>query len=713
MLTEYIASLTPSQRARLDDYIKWWSQTWLTTGASDEEAVEQALGRFYKRLGRKEPFVIWCDSPFQMGVMPFLLKLVCFQPSESQRRLLRRNYDRGELYKTLRFELARNLNDELWMRAFDNLMAQLTPEMELACAHEPTDPACKSMTSVQRAIGLHLEKIMGQAHADMRRGMSMKIIEELNTELTRVSRPATRARMTFEQHLSFEIGRRFSDFNVSIRGGFRTPLCPLVKGFIKQMGREFSTHLARLLTEDYLEVAVHHAARAPEPLPPPPPGTPAPFGLRVMNALRRVDNPGAPGAIDPVPAGGSPLGSTPVPAGGSPLGSAPVPAGGSPLGSAPVPAGGSPLRSDPVPAGGSPLRSDPVAAGGSPLRSETPLGTSQQQAIIQIFPAGPQDPGTAAQVAHLLAPQILERIQELTNEAAQRMQQVTLESEEEILRLGDREVEARHRVLAEAAERRAQVAAEATQRIERLAMQVTQGTGSEWAQRSLNDSNAEGLLAQAMTDYALTWATWSQDFFRVYLMPLHVLDGEPYRTEVKEELEELSILRLGAFMYVFGERIVFACKDPLAVRLDDNQQLHSYTSPSVEFLDGFSLYSWQGVSVEKKLLDCPELLTVRWIENERNTERRRVLVERYGAAKFVMDSGAQLIAEDEYGALFCKQMPGDEPLLMVRVKNSTPEPDGTFKDYFLRVPPQMRTPREAVAWTFGLDATEYEPERQT
>ena len=32
--------------------------------------------------------------------------------------------------------------------------------------------------------------------------------------------------------------------------------------------------------------------------------------------------------------------------------------------------------------------------------------------------------------------------------------------------------------------------------------------------------------------------------------------------------------------------------------------------------------------------------------------------------------------------------------------NSTPEPDGTRRTYFLRVPPQMRTAREAVAWTF-------------
>jgi hypothetical protein len=50
---------------------------------------------------------------------------------------------------------------------------------------------------------------------------------------------------------------------------------------------------------------------------------------------------------------------------------------------------------------------------------------------------------------------------------------------------------------------------------------------------------------------------------------------------------------------------------------------------------------------------------------------------------------------------------------MVEVLNSTPEPDGTRKTYFLRVPPNLRTAREAVAWTFGLAGSQYRPERET
>jgi hypothetical protein len=46
---------------------------------------------------------------------------------------------------------------------------------------------------------------------------------------------------------------------------------------------------------------------------------------------------------------------------------------------------------------------------------------------------------------------------------------------------------------------------------------------------------------------------------------------------------------------------------------------------------------------------------------------------------------------------------------MVKVKNSTPEPDGLFKDYFLRVPPTVKTAHEAVAWTFGETPETYNP----
>ena len=52
-------------------------------------------------------------------------------------------------------------------------------------------------------------------------------------------------------------------------------------------------------------------------------------------------------------------------------------------------------------------------------------------------------------------------------------------------------------------------------------------------------------------------------------------------------------------------------------------------------------------------------------------------------------------------------------IVMVKVRNSTPEPDGSVKDYWLRVPPDMKTARSAVAWTFGMERNEYAPMMET
>jgi hypothetical protein len=58
-------------------------------------------------------------------------------------------------------------------------------------------------------------------------------------------------------------------------------------------------------------------------------------------------------------------------------------------------------------------------------------------------------------------------------------------------------------------------------------------------------------------------------------------------------------------------------------------------------------------------------------------------------------------------------MRDDEPLVVVRVENSTREPDGSKKYYFLRVPPHITRAKEAVAWTFGLDSANYLPKKET
>ena len=109
----------------------------------------------------------------------------------------------------------------------------------------------------------------------------------------------------------------------------------------------------------------------------------------------------------------------------------------------------------------------------------------------------------------------------------------------------------------------------------------------------------------------------------------------------------------------------------------------------------------------------PGSLLVSEIENERNAEVRRVMMNVFGQDRFLLLSGAKAIHSDDFGTLYRKELPGDEPLVMVKVVNATAEPDGSFKDYFLRVPPHIVRAREAVAWTFGKREMDYEPAVET
>jgi hypothetical protein len=130
--------------------------------------------------------------------------------------------------------------------------------------------------------------------------------------------------------------------------------------------------------------------------------------------------------------------------------------------------------------------------------------------------------------------------------------------------------------------------------------------------------------------------------------------------------------------------------------------------------DNRSLDVWHGIQIDEALIMRKGLINPLTIELERNVERRRIMIEIYGMDKYLRRSFATKIHQDEYGTLYRKRSSsGDEPFVAVELKNSTPEPDGTYKIYVLRVPPTITTAREAVAWTFGFSAGDYGPTVQT
>ncbi|WP_107309359.1 DUF6745 domain-containing protein [Streptomyces sp. TP-A0356] len=161
------------------------------------------------------------------------------------------------------------------------------------------------------------------------------------------------------------------------------------------------------------------------------------------------------------------------------------------------------------------------------------------------------------------------------------------------------------------------------------------------------------------------------------------------------------------------EKVAVVCERPVALHRDEAGRLDRADGPALAFPDGFALYAWRGMRVPAAFLEELRALTPDRIRAEENAELRRVMLEHYGYDRYLADSGARPVHRDGTGTLWRVDLVGDEPVVMVEVLNSTPEPDGTRRTYWLRVPPTTRTAREGVAWTFGLDAEVYAPVRET
>ena len=163
------------------------------------------------------------------------------------------------------------------------------------------------------------------------------------------------------------------------------------------------------------------------------------------------------------------------------------------------------------------------------------------------------------------------------------------------------------------------------------------------------------------------------------------------------------------------EQVVILTERPCALDLarDEQGRLHHPTGPVVAYPDGWAVWAWHGVRVPRQVIERPDTITVAQIRGARNLEARRVMLERYGLDRYLRDADATLVQADRYGKLWRCELPNDEPLAIVEVVNATPEPDGTYATYLLRVPPTVSSAKQAVAWTFGMFAEDYHPAVQT
>jgi hypothetical protein len=150
--------------------------------------------------------------------------------------------------------------------------------------------------------------------------------------------------------------------------------------------------------------------------------------------------------------------------------------------------------------------------------------------------------------------------------------------------------------------------------------------------------------------------------------------------------------------------------------------------------DGWGVWAWHGVRVEQEIIENPDALNAKRIMDEENAELRRTYMEIYGPAKYMAEAGGEMIDkvhEPPFPGLIDAELwrlpnpDGGEPFVCVKCRNSTPEPDGSFKYYHQWVHPELRpipedpdgelgepqemTVHNALASTYGERGESYRP----
>ncbi|MEH2357820.1 DUF6745 domain-containing protein [Nostoc sp.] len=154
-----------------------------------------------------------------------------------------------------------------------------------------------------------------------------------------------------------------------------------------------------------------------------------------------------------------------------------------------------------------------------------------------------------------------------------------------------------------------------------------------------------------------------------------------------------------------GKYTCIVCDRPTKLSFDNQNRLHAEGEPAIEFTDGYSLYSYHGVTLPEKYGKIhPEQWQSQWLLSEENAELRRVLIQGIGYARICQELQAiELDNWQEYTLLKIDNNVDEEPIYLLKMTCPS-----TGFIHALRVPPNMESAREAISWVnWGVGPEEF------
>jgi len=210
---------------------------------------------------------------------------------------------------------------------------------------------------------------------------------------------------------------------------------------------------------------------------------------------------------------------------------------------------------------------------------------------------------------------------------------------------------------------------------------------------------------QPTLTYSGTWFNGQQDAYWIAFYQFAREIGVNYDEKLSAGLDcWLKIMRSCHWFYPYEEICIISDR-PRVIHMR-NGRLHNEIGKSVEYSDGWGIYSLNGRPMPGWIIDNPELITLEKITSEKNAEVRREMMRIYGWDRMRTEINAVLVDKhpDPFiGELWSWQDVDGVSIRVLKCQNGTVNPiTGEYDWYTLRVPTNTKTAVEANRWTYPL-----------
>lgn len=214
-------------------------------------------------------------------------------------------------------------------------------------------------------------------------------------------------------------------------------------------------------------------------------------------------------------------------------------------------------------------------------------------------------------------------------------------------------------------------------------------------------------------DSELDSELWSQLFYYCISSEFSACDGSWFdfcisvlncAHDQKLWLAYQSVVKYCGWIFPF-ENICLVCERPIKLSFDSEQRLHAEGEPAIQFADGYSLYSYHGVTLPEKYgVLHPHHWQAQWLIEESNAELRRALIQGIGYARICQELQAiELDSWHDYTLLQIDTDVYNDPISLLKMICPS-----TGFIHALRVPPNVQSAREAIQWVnWGTDPEEF------